>query len=158
MAVTLSALLVVGIIGGIAYAKDTNLNDEVTEAKLEVESNLKEEEVLREIKKNKVESRNYENMDIESMTEIMDNIDFEDMQRTMESMDIEEMNRIMESMGIGDMSRMMEGVDFEDMQRMMESMDIEEMNKIMESTGMDDMHNSMINGMMGQGIGGMMGK
>ncbi|KUO52667.1 MAG: hypothetical protein APF76_14345 [Desulfitibacter sp. BRH_c19] len=132
MAVTLSAFLAVGAMGGIAYATEA-IKGEASETKVEVVDTVKEDEVLEYIKKNMIESTAYQGMGIGIMNQMMGSFDFEDM------------NRMMDSVDVGYMSEMMEGIDFEDM------------NKAMETTGMGSM-SGMMNGSMGHGMGNMMGR
>ncbi len=151
MAITVSALLVIGALGGIAYATETVGKGELSEITVEVvgESTylndstvdtVMEDEILEYIRKNKVTSIAVQSMGTETMNQMMGTVDYEDM------------NRMMRSTDFGDMNRMMEDIDFEDMNRMMESTGMGNMSGMMRNMG------QMMNGMMGQGMGGMMGR
>lgn len=139
MAVALSALLVIGALGGIAYATDIGQGKEADNVNNSTAS-INEDEILKYIKKNNVTSISGQGMDTGTMNEFMGTFDYQDM------------NEMMRSTDMGDMYRMMENVDFEDMNRMMESMGMGNMSDMMKNMG------QMMNGMMGQGMGNMMGR
>jgi len=164
MTVLLSALVVLGVLGGLSYAADAIIQGKESAYLNEPTGNINEDDILEYIKKNKVisiavqdpgEQTIYELMDTfdyQNMNEMMRSIDIGNMNNVMEGFDYENMNRTMRSTDINNMYNMMEGINYEDMNRMMETMNMQNMSEMMNNMG------QMMNGMMGEGMGNMMGR